>query len=102
MDIDLIKTKVRLGHFLISAHADQEAADENIDIAEIYVAVLDGELLEEYPDTGRGESCLVLGFVNNKAIHIVCGWHCEAVVTITVYLPKPPKFTDPRTRGKSE
>jgi len=42
MDIDLIKTKVRLGHFLISAHADQEAADENIDIAEIYRAVLDG------------------------------------------------------------
>jgi len=29
MDIDLIKTKVRLGHFLISAHANQEAADEN-------------------------------------------------------------------------
>jgi len=28
MDIDLIKTKVRLGHFLISAHADQEAAVE--------------------------------------------------------------------------
>ena len=65
MDIDLIKTKVRLGHFLISAHADQEAADKNIDIAEIYRAVLDGELLEEYSDTGRGESCLVQGFVNN-------------------------------------
>jgi hypothetical protein len=100
VDIETIKTKVQNGKFVISTHADQEAADENIDIAEIRDALLSGELLEQYPDTGRGESCLILGFANDKPIHIVCGWHRDSVVIITVYIPKPPKFDDPRTRRR--
>lgn len=58
MDIETIKTKVQNGKFVISTHADQEAADENIAIAEIHDA-LSGEILEQYPDTGRGESWVV-------------------------------------------
>ncbi len=99
MDIRVIQSKIRAGAFVISAHADQEAADESIEIAEICKAILNDEILEYYPDTGRGESCLVLGFVNGKPIHIVCGWRRESVVVITVYIPKPPKFKDPWTRG---
>lgn len=101
MDIEIIKAKVRQSHFVISSHADQEAADEAIDIAEIYNAILNDEILEQYADTGRGESCLVLGFVNDRPIHVVCGWRREDVVIITVYIPKPPKFVDPWTRRSS-
>lgn len=61
MKIETIKTKVSAGNFMLSTYADQEAADENIDIAEICDAILNGEILERYPDTGRGESCLILG-----------------------------------------
>lgn len=100
MDIDLIKAKVRANEFLLSNHADDEAADENIDIAEIRQAILNGEILEEYADTGRGESCLIVGFANERPIHVVCGWRRELVVVITVYIPKPPKFIDPWTRGR--
>jgi Domain of unknown function (DUF4258) len=101
VDIERIKAQVRGGNWVISAHADQEAADEGIDIAEICDAVLDGEILELYADTGRGRSCLLLGFVRGRPIHVVCGWRGEWVVIITVYVPKPPKFLDPRTRGGS-
>ena len=85
---------------MISAHADQEAADEEIDITEIYATILNDEILSftRIPDGGR--SCLVLGFVNSRPIHMVCGWHRESVVIITVYIPKPPKFQDPWTRGR--
>jgi Domain of unknown function (DUF4258) len=100
MDIDVIKAKVLANEFLLSAHADHEAADENIDIAEICHAIFNGEILEEYADTGRGESCLVSGFANERPIHVVCGWRREQVVIITVYIPKPPKFIDSWTRGK--
>ena len=55
---------------------------------------------EQYADTGRGESCLMLGFSDDIPIHIVCGWKGSKVVMITVYVPKPPKFIDPWTRGK--
>jgi Domain of unknown function (DUF4258) len=99
VDIETIKAKVRNGQVVLSAHADQEAADEDIDIAEIYAAILNDEILEHYQDTGRGPSCLILGFVNGRPIHMVCGWHRESVVIITVYVPKPPKFRDPWRRG---
>ena len=102
MDIETIKAQVRGGNFMLSAHADQEAADESIDIAEIRDAILNDEILEEYPDTGRGASGLMLGFVNSRPIHVVCGWQGEAVVIITVYVPKPPKFVDARIRGSAK
>lgn len=64
-------------------------------------ALLNGEILEDYPDTGRGESCLVLGFSDDIPIHAVCGWRGQKLSLITVYVPKPPKFIDPWTRGKT-
>jgi len=100
VDIDVIKIKIRANEFLLSDHADHEAADENIDIAEIRQAILNGEILEEYADTGRGESCLIVGFANERPIHVVCGWRRDLVVVITVYIPKAPKFINPWTRGK--
>ena len=100
MDIAVIKAKVRANEFLFSDHAVEEAAEETIDIIEIKNAILNGEILEQYADTGRGESCLILGFVNQRPIHAVCGWRREKVVIITVYIPKPPKFISARTRGR--
>jgi hypothetical protein len=102
VDIAAIQAQVRNSNFKLSAHADQEAADEGIDIAEIRDAILDGEMLEDYPDTGRGASCLILGFAGGKPIHAVCGWYGAAVVVVTVYIPKPPKFETPWTRRRAK
>ena len=101
MDINDIKTKVRSGNWIVSTHADQEAADESIDIAAIRDAILNDEILEQYADTGRGPSCLLLGFVAGRPIHVVCGWRGDAILIITVYIPKLPKFEDPWTRRRS-
>jgi hypothetical protein len=76
--------------------------DDNLTAAAVLEAILNDEILEEYPDTGRGESCLVVGFYREQAIHIVCGWHGERLVIITVYLPGPPHFSDPWTRIREE
>jgi len=69
-------------------------------IAQVRAALLNGEILEEYPDTGRGESCLVLGLADEQPIHIVCARFGEKIVLVTVYVPEPPNFVDPRTRGE--
>ncbi|MGQ9628281.1 MAG: DUF4258 domain-containing protein [Anaerolineae bacterium] len=64
-------------------------------------ALLSGAILEDYPDTGRGESCLIVGFATDGTpIHTVCGWRGEDVVIITIYIPRPPKFIDPWTRRR--
>ena len=99
MELEEIKTKVRANLYVYSYHADIERQADGLTFVQIEEALLNGEILEQYPDTGRGESCLILGFTDELPIHIVCGWRGERVAIITVYIPSPPNFIDPRTRG---
>ena len=99
MDINEIKAKVHANHYVYSQHAELERRVDDLTFAQIYEALLNGQILEQYPDTGRGESCLVVGFAGELPIHVVCGWRGEKVALITVYVPRPPKFIDPWTRG---
>ena len=99
-DIEWIKSKIRNGEEFFSRHADQERQKDNLTIAEVREALLNGTILDQYEDTGRGESCLTVGFTNQgKPVHIVCGERKEKVVIITVYIPSPPKFKNPYERG---
>jgi len=105
MDIEEIKAKVRADEYVYSFHAEIERKADELTFAQIEKALLNGEILEQYPDTGRGESCLIVGFAKNVLIHdvpihIVCGWRGEKIALITVYIPGRSKFVDPWTRGE--
>jgi hypothetical protein len=101
MDTKEIKKCVRNSQYVYSLHAEVKRKSEKLTFAQIRKALLNSEVLERYPDTGRGESCLIVGFAEKTPIHIVCGWLGEKVVLVTVYIPQPPKFVDPWTRGDS-
>jgi hypothetical protein len=99
-DIVWIQNKVREGRYYFSRHGDQERQNDNLTVAEVEEALLTGRVLEQYEDTGRGESCLVVGFTESgKPLHMVCGEIEDHVVPITVYIPTPPKFKNPYERG---
>lgn len=98
MDLDEIRVLVQGDRYVYSVHADFERKADNLTLAQVEKALLNGKILEQYPDTGRGESCLVVGVADTVPIHAVCGWRGERIVLITVYIPRPPKFTDPWTR----
>ena len=98
--IEWIIERVQKDEYYFSKHGDQERQNENLLIAEIEEALLSGRVLEHYDDTGRGESCLVVGFTNSgKPVHIVCGARGEQLIVVTVYIPRPPKFKTPYERG---
>jgi len=99
MDIEEIKAKVRANQYVYTHHAEIERRADELTFAQIEEALLSGEILEQYPNTGRGEGCLVVGFAGDVLIHAVCSWRGEKVVLITIYIPRPPKFIDPWTRG---
>lgn len=106
MDLEEIRNLIQQGHYEYSLHAQQERLEENLDTVEIEGAILrQSEMLEEYPQDPRGESCLVLGFVGAEPIHVVLGWAKrklgdeKTLRMITVYRPSMPKWKDPRTRG---
>jgi hypothetical protein len=100
MDIEEIRARVRANAYVYTQHADIERRADELAFAQIEKALLSGEILEQYPDTGRGESCLVVGFAEDVAVHAVCGWRGEKVAIITVYIPRLPRFVDPWTRGE--
>jgi hypothetical protein len=62
MDIEEIKPKVRASEYIYSHHADLERRADDLTLAQVEDALLTGAILEQYPDTGRGKSCLVVGF----------------------------------------
>jgi hypothetical protein len=88
VDTETIKAKAYDGTWVVSADIGQEADDENIDIAEIRDAVLGDEILAQCADAGRGPSCLLLGFVKGRPVHVVCGWRGEAAVDHHCLYPK--------------
>jgi len=99
MDIEDLKEKFRRGDYEISLHAEKERYDEDISLYDIEVAVANGEILEDYPDDSRGASCLMLGYADSQPFHVVCGYtSTKSIRVITVYIPKPPKWVDARTR----
>lgn len=102
MNIEEIQAKVRNNLYVYSQHADIERRADALTFAQVEAALLSGEILEQYPDSGRGESCLVVGFSGKIPIHVICGWRGEKVALITVYIPRLPKFVDPWTRGRAE
>jgi len=95
MDIEKIKAQVRVNQYVYTHHAEIERRADELTFAQVEEALLNGEILEQYPDTGRGESCLVVGFAEDVPIHAVCGWRGEKVALITVYIPRPPKLLTP-------
>jgi hypothetical protein len=100
VDIDEVKSKVRSDSYVYTLHADIERKADGLTFAQVEEAILSGNILEQYADTGRGESCLIVGFAGNQPIHVVCGWRGEKAAIITVYIPGRPKFVDPWTRGE--
>ncbi len=100
MDIEEIKAKVRADEYVYSQHADIERRAHDLTLAQVEEALVIGEILEQYPENGRGEGCLFVGFSGDTFIHAVCGWRGERVVLVTIYIPGLPKFLDPWTRGE--
>ena len=103
MNLEWIKDKIISGDYYFSKHADNERQDDNLSFNEIEQAILNGIIIEDYTDSGRGVSSLVAGFSNSgKPIHIVCGIRGNSLSIITVYIPTQPKFANIFERNKND
>lgn len=98
--LDLFKRAVRERQIKISLHAAEEALAEHITRPEIEDAMLNAQLLEDYPDWWLGPSCLVYGQTSaGRDLHVVVSYSGFPVTIITVYEPQPPKWLTPTLRG---
>ena len=94
-----IRDQIRSGNVRFTLHAHQEMAAENFSLADVYEALANSQLLENYPEHKRG-ACALFGGValNGRPVHIVCTTTNPVLIVITVYEPKPPKWPTPTQR----
>ncbi|MBK5929826.1 DUF4258 domain-containing protein [Halochromatium salexigens] len=80
--------------FLPHAIRQISRLERMISTEEIRDAIFHGEIIEEYPEDVRGESCLVLYAAGQRPVHVVCAPRAEYLAVITAYRPSPDKWSD--------
>jgi len=54
-----------------------------------------GEVIEDYPDDVRGQSCLLSGLgIDGRPLHVVCAPTEEYLAVITAYVPDQSTWSD--------
>jgi len=103
MEIDNIIDAIRHNRIKITDHADEEAENDQLTFDEVYFSVLNGEVIEDYPDDKPYPSCLIYGQTfSGDPIHSVWAFNEQSkwAVLITVYRPDPSQWIDWRKRRK--
>ena len=67
--------------------------DRLISPGEVERVVVEGDLIEDYPEDPRGHSCLLLGAPTGRPVHVVCPPRTEYLAIITAYVPEPRQWS---------
>ena len=101
VDIESVREKVSTGRYTISFTHTEKLRLRKIKAEDIEQAVKIGQVIEDYPEDRRGESCLILGFVLERPLHALCGrLEMEEVLVITAYEPDPTEWEQDWTTRK--
>lgn len=86
MNLDMLKTQIRLGNYRLTVHCFERCVERNISPDEVQEAVLSGEIIEEYPEDKYGPSCLIYGKTNaQRILHVQAS--LDPVWIVTAYDP---------------
>jgi len=98
--MEQIQIKVAAGEFEFTRHATDQSILRQITVQEIRDAILNGEIIEDYPDDKYAPSCLVLGFTRSgRPLHIQCSHPSRPIIKIiTLYHPDPALWVDYKVR----
>jgi hypothetical protein len=80
---------------LFLPHAIKQMARPStmISTSEVERVVVEGEIIEDYPEDVRGPSCLMLGSGEDRLIHVVCSPKDDYLAIITAYVPDPSQWS---------
>ena len=100
MMLKQIQERFRSGRIMYTKHAkDEMEGDESGEIRDqdIDEAVVNGKIIEAYPDDEPYPSCLVYGnTLQGRPLHVVCACADEAdlVIIVTAYQPDPDRWVE--------
>ncbi|MDJ0753857.1 MAG: DUF4258 domain-containing protein [Ardenticatenaceae bacterium] len=101
MEIEWLIKAIIEKKFRVTHHAQEEAEEDNLQLAKIIYTISQGEIIEDYPTDKPFPSCLLLGFTaDDEPIHTVWAYDMESewAILITVYHPDPQRWINWRQR----
>ena len=87
----------------ITLHAAKRLEQRGIFLKDVMSCIMNGEIIEQYPDDYPYTSCLIFGMsVENKYLHVVIVHHESELFLITAYFPSIDKWeSDFKTRREN-
>lgn len=105
MDLQLVKQLCADEKLRWTQHIFLRLVQRNISMADVQTAILNGELVEDYPNDLPYPSCLILGYRGpGLALHVVCSPDSEneELWLITAYVPDTNKWMDDLKTRRTE
>lgn len=93
MNIESIRKMCADGKIRWTIHVLRKLQERGIYQEDVYCALNNGRIIEQYPDDYPYPSCLVYGRdLHDNPLHIVVGSDGTILYLITAYLPDPDHF----------
>jgi hypothetical protein len=96
--IDEIRKLVLLGEFEVTVHARERMAERGVSTEDLISLIINGEIIEDYPDDFPYPSALILGYILGAPFHIVAAKGRNLVKIVTVYRADGEIWLNHRTR----
>lgn len=88
LDIAVLRTLCRDKKIKWTTHILMRLQERGINPSDVKQAILNGEIIEQYPDDYISPSCLILYIsYNGRPIHIVVGCNGKLIYIVTAYFP---------------
>lgn len=86
--ITKIRNLIKAGRYEITAHADEEAQEDDINISDIKHAIYNGNIIKKYTRDPRGTRYKVLGkTIDNRLLNVILRFNTLGEVRIlTVFI----------------
>ncbi len=100
MNIDKVRELVISRQIKWTTHGMERMQERDISRTDVINCIMNGDIIEDYPDDFPHPSCLILGFRGtNRPLHAVIACDDFFVYVITAYVPDLFKFNpDFKTR----
>jgi len=98
VDIDGMRNAFASNRYFITTHAKQRMAERRVDDNDLKQVILNGCVIEEYPEARPFPKVLCMAEVRGEPLYVSCAFGGKNVYVITVHWYDPNIWTDPWTR----
>jgi len=89
---------VQEGHFEITVHARERMAERGVSTEDLISSIINGEIIEDYPDDFPYSSILIMGYIFEDAFQVAAAKGNNLVKVVTVYRADEEIWLNHRTR----